>query len=370
MGLPLAIQKSVYQFSLLVLFITTSATGQYTDVINSNRPGLSVSAYAVGRNVVQLETGFFYEQQDHGLLNTQSDIWGSDISLRYGLLFERLELNYEGTFQHQDIAFNNFDLSETRTDFQRNRLGLKFLIYDPFKNPQRNKPNLYSWRANNKFQFKNLLPAVSLYAGANFVLGDNPFYPGEAQISPRAMIATQSRLTPRMVLITNTAYDRIGTEFPELSYLISISHAFRNPKWSVFAEHQGIQSDRYSDLILRSGIAYLMNEGVQVDMNLGASFKNTPSRVFISMGGSYRFDFHKDKVIAIEDQDADENGGEIKKGAMKKAKKKKNKTQGSGAEDVDLGPSKKQLKKLKKAEKKKKKDKNKDKKKDPGEIDF
>ena len=364
MGLPFSIKKSSNQLLLLLLFVVFSATGQYTDVINSNRPGLSVSAYAVGRNVVQLEMGLFYEQQDHGLLNTQSDIWGSDISLRYGLLFERLELNYEGTFQHQDILFNNFDINETRTNFQRNRLGLKFLIYDPFKNPQRNKPNLYSWRANHKFQFKNLLPAVSLYAGANFVLGDNPFYPGEAQISPRAMIATQSRLTPRMVLITNTAYDRIGTEFPELSYLISISHAFRNPKWSVFAEHQGIQSDRYSDLLLRSGIAYLLNEEIQVDMNLGASFKNTPSRIFVSIGGSYRFDFHKDKLVPIEDQDADENGGEIKKDAMKK--KKKGERKGSGAEDVDLGPSKKQLKKLKKAQKNKKKDK----KKDAGEIDF
>jgi hypothetical protein len=176
------------------------------------------------------------------------------------------------------------------------------------------------------------------------------------------MIATQSRLTPRMVLITNTAYDRIGTEFPELSYLISISHAFKNPKWSVFAEHQGIQSDRYSDVLLRSGIAYLMNERLQVDMNLGASFKNTPSRVFISMGGSYRFDFHKDTLVPIEDQAADQNGGEIKKNAMKKEKKKKGERKGSGAEDVNLGPSKKQLRKLKKAQKKKKDD--------NGEIEF
>lgn len=356
------IKRTIGRFSLLLFLASLSVTGQYTDVINSNRPGLSVSAYAVGKNVIQLEMGLFYEQQDHGLLNTQSDIWGSDISLRYGLLFETLELNYEGTFQNQDILFDNFDIRETRTNFQRNRLGLKFLVYDPFKNPERNKPNLYSWRANNKFQLKNLLPAVSVYAGANFVLGDNPFYPGEAQISPRAMIATQSKLTPRMVLITNTAYDRIGTEFPELSYLISISHAFKNPKWSIFVEHQGIQSDRYSDVLLRSGIAYLMNERLQIDMNLGASFKNTPSRVFISTGGSYRFDFHKDKLVPIEDQAADENGGEIKKDAMKKEKKKKGERKGSGAEDVNLGPSKKQLRKLKKAQKKKKDD--------NGEIEF
>ncbi|MFS4415663.1 transporter [Maribacter sp. 2307ULW6-5] len=325
---------------------------QYTDVINSNRPGRSVSAYAVGRNVVQAEMGLFYEQRDHALLNTESDMWGTDLSLRYGLLFERLELKYEVSFLDQNVLFNNFDIEAQRRDLSRNRLGLKFLVYDPYKNPERNKPNLYSWRANNKFQLKNLLPAVSVYAGANFVLGDNPFYVGDPTMSPRGMISTQSRVTPRSVLITNVAYDRIGTEDPELNYVISLSHAFRNPKWSVFVEHQGIQSNRYSDLLLRGGIAHLLSEDLQVDMNMGASLKNTPSRIFMNIGGSYRFDFHKDKLVPIKDQKADENGGAIKKTSLKN--KKRNKNTGRGAEDIDLGPSKKQLRKLKKAEKKKK----------------
>ncbi len=362
MGKPFYIKRVSSSILFLLCIIPLAMKSQYTDVINSNRPGLSVSAYAVGKNVIQAELGLFYEQSDHTLLNTQSDIWGTDISLRYGLLFERLELNYEGSFQDQEILFSNFNTTEKRTDFSRNRLGLKFLVYDPFKNPEKNKPNLYSWRANNKFQLKNLLPAVSIYAGANFVLGDNPYYPGEATISPRVMLATQSRLTPRFVMITNLAYDRIGTDSPEMSYIISLSHAFRNPKWSAFIEHQGIESDRYSDVLVRGGIAHLLNERLQVDFNLGASFKNTPSRVFVSAGGSYRFDFHKDSLVPIEDQDADENGGAIEKNAMKKNKKKKKKNKGTGAEDIDLGPSKKQLRKLKKAKKNKKKD--------SGEIEF
>ena len=353
------VYSKLYQCLIVVtLLLPKIAISQYTDVINSNRPGLSVSAYAVGKNVVQAELGFFYEQRDHMLLNTQSDIWGSDISLRYGLLFEKLELNFEGTFQDQDITYSNFDLLAKRRDFSRSRLGLKYLIYDPFKNPEANKPNLYSWRANNKFQFKNLLPAISLYGGANFVLGDNPFYVGEPTLSYRGMIATQSRLTPRFVLITNTAYDRIGTDFPELSYLISLSHAFRNPKWSVFVENQGIQSDRYADVLLRGGIAHLLKENLQLDFNMGASLKNTPSRIFIGIGGSYRMDFHQDSLTPIEDQAADQNGGAIDKNAMKKEKKKRKRKKGSGAEDIDLGPTKKQLRKLKKKDKKKNKDDN------------
>ena len=355
------------------LFIITIALplvtfGQYTDVINSNRPGLSVSAYAVGKNVIQIEAGLFYEQSDHTLLNNESDIWGTDISLRYGLLFEQLELNYEGTFQNQHITFLTSNFSENLTDFSRNRLGLKYLIYDRYKSEERSKPDIYSWRANNSFQFKNLIPSISIYGGATFNLGENPFYVGDPTVSYRGMIATQSKLTPRMVLISNFAYDRISTDFPELSYLISLSYGFRNPKWSTFIEHQGVQSDRYSDVLLRGGVAHLLTEDLQVDFNLGASFKNTPSRIFITMGASYRFDLHTDKEIAIEDQDADGNGGAIEKNSMKK-KKREDRDKGSGAEDIDLGPSKKELKKMQKAEKKKKKNKNK-RDNDNDEIEF
>ncbi|MEM9142697.1 MAG: transporter [Bacteroidota bacterium] len=352
-------------FSLLLVLFSYLGIAQYTDVINSNRPGLAVSAYAVGKNVVQAEMGIFFEQQDHSLLNTESNILGTDIALRYGLLFEQLEIKWEGSFANQNITFTNFDMEDSRTDFTRNRLGLKYLVYDRYKDPERNKPNLYSWRKNNLFQLKNLIPSVSLYAGATFVLGDNPFYVGDPTVSPRVMVATQSRLTPRSVLITNFGYDRIGTDFPERAYLISYSYAFRNPKWSAFIEHQGTQSDRYADLLLRSGVAHLLNEDFQIDVNLGTSLKNTPSRIFLVMGASYRLDFHKDpKTQSIEEQKAGENGGEIKKNTMKKMEREERKKakKGLGAEDVDLGPSKKQLRKKKKADKKKKKD--------TGVIDF
>ncbi|MEX0274234.1 MAG: transporter [Flavobacteriaceae bacterium] len=340
-------------------------SAQYPDVINGSRPGLAVSGYAVERNVIQAETGIFFEQRDRPLLNYESDLVGLDVSLRYGLLFERLEINYEGTFQNQHITNLTFSDENNLTDFGRNRIGLKFLVYDRYKDPERNKPNLYSWRANNVFQLKNLIPSVSVYGGATFTLGDNPFYVGDPTITYRGMVATQSRLTPRFVLISNIAYDRITSDDPELSYLVSVSYAFRNPKWSAVVENQGIKSDRYADALLRAGVAHLFSEDFQADINLGASFKNTPSRIFVTMGASYRFDFHKDKLIPIDEQDPDGNGGEIQKNAMRK-KSKKNKG-GKGAEDVDLGPTKKQLRKLRKDEKRKKKNKKKE---DNGEIEF
>ncbi len=310
--------RKAFFFSLLIPAVLTA---QYTDVINSNRPGRAVSAYAVGKNVVQAEVGLFYERQDDSDLNFDSNIFGTDIALRYGLLFEQLEIVYEGSFISQNFIDAAVVTEETLTDFTRNRAGIKYLIFDPFKNPEANKPNLYSWRANNVFQWKNLIPAVSLYGGATFTLGDNPFYPGDPNLSYRGAVATQSRLSPRFVLISNIAYDRIGTDFPEWNVAVSITHAFRNPKWSVFVEGQAIDSDRRSDILMRTGLAYLFNQNFQADFHLGSNFKNTPSRMFAVAGLSYRLDFHKDELIPIDQQRGGQNG-KIKRNASKKNRKK------------------------------------------------
>lgn len=312
--------KNLLRITFFLFSVLTAA--QYTDVINSNRPGQSVSAYAVGRNVIQAEFGIGYEQQEHSILLTDSNIWSTELALRYGLLFETLEIYYEGTYQKENISYARAATDASITDFSRNRLGLKYLVYDPFKNPERNKPNVMSWKANHKFRLRNLIPAISVYAGATFVLGDNPYYAGDAIVAPRVMIATQSKISPRVVFIANIAYDRIGTDFPELSYIISLTHAFRNPKWSIFIENQGIQSDRYADALYRTGIAHLFATNLQADITFGGSVKDTPTRMFGTLGLSYRLDMHKDKIKSIDEQKGGKNG-QIGKKSMKRKRRKK-----------------------------------------------
>ena len=318
-------KRSIFFFVLL----PTLLSAQYTDVINSNRPGRAVSAYSVGKNVVQAEVGLLYEQQDNADLNSDSNIFGTDYAFRYGLFFEELEVILEGSFITQNITYPDFGIEGKLTNFSRNRLGLKYLVFDPYKNPERNKPNLYSWRANNVFQWKNLIPAVSLYGGANFLFGDNPFYPGDPSLSYRGGVNTQSRLSPRVVLISNIAYDRIGTDFPEWRYALSVSHAFRDPRWSIFVEGQGISGDRYSDIILRTGVARLINPNFQADFHLGSGFKNSPSRIFAVLGFSYRLDFHKDEMKPIDQQKPTQNG-RIGKNANKRKNKKNRKGKNGG----------------------------------------
>ncbi len=314
------------KINLLLLLIPFLGISQYTDVINSNRPGKSVSAFSVGKNVVQGELGIFMDRQNHDRLKTESNHLGTDFVIRYGFLFEQLEFFIEGTYLSDKTTYTSVtpNVEIKRSNFTRTIVGAKYLIYDPFKNEENNKPNLYSWKANHGFKWKNLIPAVSIYAGANLTVGENDFYPNEPVASPKVMIATQSHLAPKWVLVGNIAYDRFTTDYPELSYILTLTHALKNPKWTVFLENQGIKSDRYADALLTGGAAYLFSKKFQVDASIGGNFKNTPTRLFASIGVSYRLDFHKDEMTRT-DKASDKDIKKAQKKSKKKNKKRKSK---------------------------------------------
>ena len=307
---------------IIILGITVTAKAQYTDVINSNRPGNSYSAYAVGTGVIQGENGFFYEKRDHSGLRTEASRMGLDYVIRYGLFFESLEIILDGSAAYESVTDNStLPASEfDRTNFLRNTLGIKYLIYDPFKNDANSKPNIYSWKANNSFQWKNLMPAIAVYAGANFNFGDNPFLPpNEDTVTPRVMLATQQHITPRWVLVSNIIYDKFTTDDPSLNYVITLTHALANGRYSLFAEHQGFKSDFYGDGLFRAGAAYLINRNLQVDISGGMNIKDTPGRIFGEAGISYRLDFHEDPKKRID------NMSDHEKKALRKMKKSKKK---------------------------------------------
>ena len=306
--------------SVLILFLTYSMSyAQYTEVINSNRPGLSESAFAVGVNVLQFEVGAFTVNEEHVPLEYDVAGFGLDFSVRYGLLFEQLEISLDGVYQNDKITFNSASVpvERDRSNFRNFTLGAKYLVYDPYKNAEEAKPNLYSYHANRKFQWKSLIPAVAVYAGANFDSKDNPYTAPDVEgFSPKVMIATQNNFNGGWVFIMNLIKDRIGSEFSEFQYIFTLTHSF-TPQWVVFGEAQGISSDFYADNIFRVGGAYLWNKDFQLDANIAFNTKDTPSVFNIAFGASYRLDFHKDKKI----DNGNGNTGNFKK--KRKNRKKK-----------------------------------------------
>ena len=52
-------------------FISNKISAQYTEIINSNRPGDSQSAFSVGSNVIQIETGAYLLNEKHEILDNK-----------------------------------------------------------------------------------------------------------------------------------------------------------------------------------------------------------------------------------------------------------------------------------------------------------
>lgn len=188
--------------STSLLLIPQFFFAQYTDVINSNRPGETMSAYAVGKSVIQAEIGVYGIQEKHDLLNYDASGFGTDFTLRYGAFLEQLEFIVD--LQYQMENFDTPYTSYKKNNFRQTVLGAKYLIYDPYKN-YKDEVNIYSYKANRSFKWRELIPAVSIFAGANFVGADNPYYfSPNGEISPKVALVTQNLFGGgRWVFVTN-----------------------------------------------------------------------------------------------------------------------------------------------------------------------
>ncbi|MGO4911380.1 transporter [Leeuwenhoekiella sp. W20_SRS_FM14] len=285
--------------SILLLSISTQeANAQYTETINSNRPGQSQGAFAPGRGVLQAELGTTLGRESHNLRFTETDNIGAEFAIRYGAIREQLEFIVNGNFLYEDITPTAGNAEPyTQSGFPIVTAGAKYLIYDPYKNRE-DKINLYSYWANRRFKWNTLIPAVSIYSGANYVYkNNNPFLPdSQAGFTPKAVLITQHNWG-LWVWVNNFIYDQFLTDYPTKAWITTMTHSF-NPKIAAFAEIQIISSDIYSDDLLRFGGAYLISKNLQVDLSALVNFKETPKRRQLGLGVSYRLDFHsKDELL-------------------------------------------------------------------------
>lgn len=296
---------------------------QYTDVINSNRPGKSQSAFSVGKNVFQVESGLYTFNEKHNLLGTSSDGFGTDISLRYGLMKEELELILD--LQYQGDKYETPIGTKKRSGFKQTTVGAKYLFYDPSKKYVEKK-NIHSWNANHKFNWREFIPSLAGYVGFNFKMGSPYTFKSDAEISPKLALITQNQFTGGYVVVTNLIVDKITTDFPSYGYVLTITKGF-NEKWSGFIENQGLKSDFYSDAILRGGAAYLLNEKIQIDGSLTTNFKDTPAIFYASLGVSWRFDADYEPILLKVDNKKDKDKDKKnKKGKKDKSKDKDKKS--------------------------------------------
>ncbi len=297
--------RNLSLFLLFTISLSFSAFSQYTETINSNRPGQSQGAFAVGNGVLQGELGAYSTNEEHNLLNYKAEGWGTDFAIRYGFLMEQLEINLEGSYLNDDVTYTSGNYPDFHeSGFPKLTAGVKYLIYDPYKKER--KINLYSYHANHGVKWRDLVPAVGAYAGINYIHSDNPYLPTSQEgMSPKVMLITQHNWG-RFVWTNNFIGDQIiMTDYPTYAWITTMTHSFTS-RIAGFVEYQMIKSDIYADDIFRFGGAYLITKDFQVDINALTNFKDTPSKFQYGLGVSYRLDFHDhDELLPTEGSELD-----------------------------------------------------------------
>lgn len=287
-------KKYIYIILLFICFTFTSY-GQYTEVINSNRPGVTIGAFGVSKSILQIEYGFQGISSTHSVKNYKANSNQYELDIRKGVLNDNLELFVNARFTQSDSTVNKLTTSYRRqvNDLSQLRIGLKYLLWDPYKGTNLGERNIYSWRANKVIRLRNFIPSIALWASTSFNLKDNAFMnnPMVSKFSPAAGIITQSQLNDYWTW-TNNAFVFNLLDKPAFYYDIrsSVIKGFKNSRWSIFIEQNAIYGDQYADLILRSGVAYLSYENLQFDLYAGYNVKSTPRLLSLGFGGSFRID--------------------------------------------------------------------------------
>lgn len=215
---------------LFFLLGYSSAYSQYTDVINSNKPGFSESPYSVGRGIYQFEGNLFLRNTSIEPTFSIPQSFGFDMLFRTSLLSEKLELNAQVSYQRDKIAFKNiFTSSYFSTGFQKITIGAKYLVFQ--KEYKDKSKEVRSWKKRHAFDRNRLIPSVAIYAGVNTDMVNDIYKTGN--MSPKIGILLQNNLSNDFNIITNLYYDKIGTDFSEFSYIITATQNFSD-KWSGF----------------------------------------------------------------------------------------------------------------------------------------
>ncbi|RCS28210.1 transporter [Polaribacter sp. WD7] len=302
-------------FFVFFLFGFFSTNAQYTDVINSNKPGFSESPYAVGTGVYQFESNLFLRNTSIEPTFSRPQSFGTDLLFRVGFLSEKLELNTQLTYQRDKVAFKNIFTSQYfTTGLSRLTFGAKYLVFQQ-KYTDKSK-EIRSWKRRHAFDYKRFIPSVAVYMGINTDAVNDIHKVGK--VTPKIGLLLQNNLSRDLNIVTNFFYDNVGTEFKEMSYIITVTQNISD-RWSTFFENQGVFQKYQNNNNIGLGLAYLFTKNLQINTSARYLTEGRAEGFYTAFGLSYRIDKHQDSF-----KNLDENGKEIKDSPITRYNKKQN----------------------------------------------
>lgn len=247
---------------ILILFLFIGITdlfGQFNETIRTGRPGQSIGAFTVGKEFFQIQSGVDHFSYNNAMISGSGVL--SNTVLRYGLT-EPFEVSALIEYKGENV--DNSSDSQNLDGFSAVDLGMRYHIYTG----KGLAPSI-------AFQIRWRIPKI----GGDYEIN---------QWAPRFLIVTSQQLSDKLTFITNWGASWNGNNaIPQGVYTANLSYAITS-NFGVFIENYGslLQSD--FDTFLDGGVAYLINNNLQLDLYSGFGKNEDAKDFYVSAGISWR----------------------------------------------------------------------------------
>lgn len=299
-----------YPLLLVFLCMVFLANAQYTNIINSSRPGISETPYSVGSGVYQLETGYQFLNSDNSFYNSSAKNHTFNQFFRIGTNNEKLE--YQIILAQIKNDVHHKTSTEKISDFSANvGLGFKYLL---FERKMQEKPNeVISWKKRTAFDYTVFIPCIAISANYNFRaipnneveektsnLGNAIASLANTNSTYQINALLQNSFTNRFVTVINVGYENRkynNTTSGSFFNIVLSGSYYLGYKWSVFGEYQSKMNSALNMADLRTGGIYFIDKNSQLDFSFNGFPGSSYNNIGLSIGYSYRIDQHYNRVL-------------------------------------------------------------------------
>ncbi|MEQ8910583.1 MAG: transporter [Vicingaceae bacterium] len=256
---------------LVVSFIPKFCSAQFSETIATGRPGQANGPFGVGKNIYQIQSGLYFDQNSTNLSpnKLEQSSWSHNSVIRLGL--------------KEDFEF---------------RLAYRYQILDRIESGSEKLRSDIAGFRNFSFGFrqflaeqKGLLPSFGLQFTA--ISGGSNRY-AKQNLDTELKLIAHHRITDKFGLNTNLAFRwQVDQQATTALYVLSFRYTLTDKLRLVAEAYGDIEEDDLS-LLFDAGFGYFINDNFQLDcyaaygQNQEGEFGPTTTSYFVSAGFSYR----------------------------------------------------------------------------------
>ena len=252
--------KPIFLPLVLSFLLTAPLQAQYNETIRSGRPGISIGPFTAGKDVFQIQTGLTYGATQAGEETAENAKFLAESTvIRFGLT-RTLEVSTAFTFSRDETENDQIQRGLSQAD-----VGFRVDLYEG----------------------QGLVPTVGFQSRFKLNVLSKDYNPDHLGIV--CLFVTSQNFTPALSLTTNWGAVWNGDDpDPGGIYAINLSFPIAG-QLSGFVENYGSVSNSNFDTNFDGGVAYLLNNDLQLDLSGGYGKNDGISNYFVDAGLSWRF---------------------------------------------------------------------------------